>query len=34
MPADFVGKPHLFSRSFHKGEGMKLAISYKEPVKQ
>lgn len=32
-PATFVGKPYFFSRSFYKGEGMKLAVSYKEPVK-
>ena len=31
-PSDFVGKPYYFSRSFYKGEGMKLAVSYKEPV--
>ncbi|MBE7558582.1 hypothetical protein HS125_06430 [bacterium] len=33
LPPDFIGKPYLFSRAFHKGEGMKLAVSYKEPVK-
>ncbi len=33
LPPDFIGKPYLFSRSFHKGEGMTLAVSYKEPVK-
>ena len=33
LPADFIGKPYLFSRSFHKGEEIKLAVSYKEPVK-
>ena len=33
LPADFIGKPYLFSRAFHKGEGMTLAVSYKEPVK-
>jgi len=32
LPAEFVGKPYLFSRSFYKGEGMTLAIAYKEPV--
>jgi hypothetical protein len=32
LPTKFVGKPYFFSRSFYKGEGMKLAISYKEPV--
>jgi hypothetical protein len=34
VPADFIGNPHFFSRAFYKGEGMKLAVSYKEPVKQ
>jgi hypothetical protein len=34
LPTEFVGKPHFFSRSFYKGEGMRLAISYKEPVNQ
>ena len=33
-PVEFVGKPHFFSRSFYKGQGMKLAISYKEPVEE
>jgi hypothetical protein len=32
LPAEFVGKQYWFARSFHKGEGMTLAISYKEPV--
>lgn len=32
VPAEFLGKPHFFSRSFHKGEGMTLSIAYKEPV--
>jgi len=32
VPSEFVGKPHFFSRSFYKGEGMTLAIAYKEPV--
>lgn len=31
-PAEFLGKPHFFSRSFHKGEGLTLSIAYKEPV--
>lgn len=34
LPTEFVGKPHFFSRSFYKGEGMRLAISYKEPVNE
>jgi len=33
IPADFVGKPYFFSRSFDEGNGMKLTVSYKEPVK-
>jgi hypothetical protein len=33
-PAEFIGKPYYFSRSFYKGEGLKMAISYKEPVQQ
>ncbi|MBI5095167.1 MAG: hypothetical protein HZB26_22370 [Candidatus Hydrogenedentes bacterium] len=31
-PAEFLGKPHFFSRSFYKGEGINLTIAYKEPV--
>ncbi len=31
-PKEFVGKPYFFSRSFYKGDGMKLAVSYKEPI--
>jgi hypothetical protein len=31
-PAEFIGKPYYFSRSFYKGEGMSLALAYKEPV--
>lgn len=31
---NFIGKPHFFSRTFHKGEEMKLAVFYKEPVEQ
>ena len=34
VPGEFVGKPHFFSRSFYKGEGIDFAIAYKEPVKQ
>ncbi|HIJ64613.1 MAG TPA: hypothetical protein HPP77_01575 [Candidatus Hydrogenedentes bacterium] len=34
LPAEFVGKPYFFSRSFHKGDGMKLAVWYKEPVER
>ncbi len=32
LPAEFVGKQYFFSRAFHNGEEMKLAISYKEPL--
>jgi hypothetical protein len=32
-PAEFAGKPYYFSQSFYKGEGMRLALTYKEPVK-
>jgi hypothetical protein len=32
-PSEFIGKPHFFSGSFYKGQGMKMAVSYKEPVK-
>ncbi len=31
-PDDFVGKPYFFTRSFYKGEGMKLSVVYKETV--
>ncbi|MBN2308743.1 MAG: hypothetical protein JXR94_07210 [Candidatus Hydrogenedentes bacterium] len=31
-PAEFVGKQYFFARSFYKGQGMELAVSYKEPV--
>ncbi len=34
LPTDFLGKQYFFSRAFYSGEGMKLAISYKEPVNQ
>ncbi len=33
-PVEFVGTSHHFSRNFYKGEGMTLAISYKEPPDQ
>ncbi len=32
-PEEFIGKPYYFFRSFYKGEEMKIAVSYKEPVK-
>lgn len=31
-PAALTGKPYFFSRSFYKGDGMKLEMSYKEPI--
>ena len=31
-PAEFAGNRYYFSRAFYKGEGMALAVSYKEPV--
>lgn len=31
-PPEFVGKPYYFSRSFYKGEGLNVSLSYKEPV--
>ncbi|MBU4201117.1 MAG: hypothetical protein KKG09_09785 [Verrucomicrobia bacterium] len=34
LPAEFVGRPYYFSRAFYKGEGMNLAVSYKEPVRE
>jgi hypothetical protein len=34
VPAEFVGRPHFFARSFYKGQGMTFAVAYKEPVKQ
>ena len=33
-PGEFVGKPYYFSKSFYNGEGISIAVSYKEPVKQ
>lgn len=33
LPGEPVGIPHFFCQSFYKGEGMTLAIAYKEPVK-
>ncbi len=31
-PAEFKGNPYYFARSFYKGEGMSLAVSYREPA--
>ncbi|WDP91996.1 MAG: hypothetical protein HUN04_20660 [Desulfobacter sp.] len=33
-PGEFSGTPYYFSRSFHKGEAVTMAVSYKEPVKK
>lgn len=33
-PVEFVGQPYFFSRSFYKGQEMKLAVFYKQPAKQ
>ncbi len=33
LPEEFAGKPYLFSRSYYGGEGMRLALMYKEPVR-
>ncbi|MBT4822716.1 MAG: hypothetical protein HON70_43815, partial [Lentisphaerae bacterium] len=33
LPRNFAGVPHLFTRSFHKGEAFDLALFYKEPAK-
>lgn len=33
-PKEFIGSPSYFSRAFYKGEGLKLAVSYREPVTQ
>ena len=32
-PDEFIGKPYYFSRAFYTGEGLKMTISYKEPLK-
>jgi hypothetical protein len=32
LPPDFIGKPYFFTRNFYKGEGLKMAVSYKEPA--
>ena len=34
LPKEFIGKLHFFSRSFYKGDGMTIAVSYKEPLKK
>ncbi len=33
-PHDFSGTPYYFSRSFHSGAPITMAVSYKEPVKK
>lgn len=32
-PREFTGKHYYFSQSFYKGEGVSLAVSYREPAK-
>lgn len=32
IPNEFIGKPHFFSRAFHDGSSLDLAVFYKEPV--
>ena len=32
-PKEFIGNPYYFSRAFYKGQGMTIAVMYKEPVK-
>ncbi len=32
LPREFIGKPYFFSSAFYKGEGMRVALFYKEPV--
>jgi hypothetical protein len=32
LPETFGGQPHFFAHAFYKGQGMDLAIAYKEPV--
>ena len=32
LPAQFVGIPHYFSRNFDKGDGMTIALFYREPI--
>jgi hypothetical protein len=34
VPGEFVGRPYFFSRAFYKGEGMKVAVAYREPVRE
>ena len=31
-PDEFIGKPYYFSRAFYTGEGIKMILSYKEPL--
>jgi hypothetical protein len=32
QPDEFIGKPYYFSRAFYTGEGIKMILSYKEPL--
>jgi hypothetical protein len=31
-PREFIGKPYYFTRAFYAGDGLKMVLSYKEPV--
>jgi hypothetical protein len=31
-PGGFIGRPYYFSRAFYAGDGLKMMLSYKEPV--
>ncbi|MCP4024504.1 MAG: hypothetical protein GY729_21875 [Desulfobacteraceae bacterium] len=33
-PKEFMGRPYYFSRAFYRGQGMTIAVMYKEPVRQ
>jgi hypothetical protein len=33
-PAEFIGKPHYFSRAFYPGDGLRVALAYAEPAVQ
>ena len=33
LPASFAGVPHIFTRSFYKGEAFDVALYYREPTK-
>ena len=31
-PGEFIGRPYYFTRAFYAGDGLKMILSYKEPV--